>query len=193
MLLDEELGHADADAARESEGQALENADHRGRRGGDDEERQRDGVEAAVERSDEDAGQCREPGCDGPRDTGHPVGVDAHQLRHLGAVDDGAHADAERGVPQECEKRGAQREHDEDGCHLGQGGVDAAHGPPVAGEQAVGGERGGRAPHDAGENEEQDDESDPLSGHGWLCRLVDAEVHGAAGFVRVRKAELEPA
>jgi hypothetical protein len=39
----------------------------------------------------------------------------------------------------------------------------------------------------------EDDESDPLSGHGWLCRLVDAEVHGAAGFVRVRKAELEPA
>jgi hypothetical protein len=38
----------------------------------------------------------------------------------------------------------------------------------------------------------EDDESDPLSGHGWLCRLVDAEVHGAAGFVRVRKAELEP-
>ena len=34
----------------------------------------------------------------------------------------------------------------------------------------------------------EDDESDPLSGHGWLCRLVDADVHGAAGFVRVRKA-----
>ncbi len=39
----------------------------------------------------------------------------------------------------------------------------------------------------------EDDESDPLSGHGWLCRLVDADVHGAAGFVRVRKAELDPA
>jgi hypothetical protein len=37
------------------------------------------------------------------------------------------------------------------------------------------------------------DESDPLSGHGWLCRLVDADVHGAAGFVRVRKAELDAA
>jgi hypothetical protein len=39
----------------------------------------------------------------------------------------------------------------------------------------------------------EDDESDPLSGHGWMCRLVDAEVLGAAGFERVRKAELEPA
>jgi hypothetical protein len=38
-----------------------------------------------------------------------------------------------------------------------------------------------------------DDEADPLSGHGWMCRLVDAEVLGAAGFERVRKAELEPA
>jgi hypothetical protein len=38
----------------------------------------------------------------------------------------------------------------------------------------------------------EDDESDPLSGHGWMCRLVDAEVLGAAGFERVRKAELEP-
>jgi hypothetical protein len=39
----------------------------------------------------------------------------------------------------------------------------------------------------------EDDEPDPLSGHGWMCRLVDAEVLGAAGFERVRKAELEPA
>jgi hypothetical protein len=39
----------------------------------------------------------------------------------------------------------------------------------------------------------EDDESDPLSGHGWMCRLVDAEVLGAAGFERVRKAELEAA
>jgi hypothetical protein len=39
----------------------------------------------------------------------------------------------------------------------------------------------------------EDEESDPLSGHGWMCRLVDAEVLGAAGFERVRKAELEPA
>jgi hypothetical protein len=38
-----------------------------------------------------------------------------------------------------------------------------------------------------------DDEADPLSGHGWMCRLADAEVLGAAGFERVRKAELEPA
>ena len=38
-----------------------------------------------------------------------------------------------------------------------------------------------------------DDEADPLSGHGWMCRLVDAGVLGAAGFERVRKAELEPA
>jgi hypothetical protein len=37
-----------------------------------------------------------------------------------------------------------------------------------------------------------DDEADPLSGHGWMCRLADAEVLGAAGFERVRKAELEP-
>ena len=37
-----------------------------------------------------------------------------------------------------------------------------------------------------------DDESDPLSGHGWMCRLVDAGVLGAAGFERVRKTELEP-
>jgi hypothetical protein len=35
-----------------------------------------------------------------------------------------------------------------------------------------------------------DDEADPDKGHGWMCRLVDAEVLGAAGFARVRKAEL---
>jgi hypothetical protein len=38
-----------------------------------------------------------------------------------------------------------------------------------------------------------DDEANPLSGHGWMCRLADAEALGAAGFERVRKAELEPA
>ncbi len=38
-----------------------------------------------------------------------------------------------------------------------------------------------------------DDEANPLSGHGWMCRLLDAEVLAAAGFERVRKAELEPA
>jgi hypothetical protein len=37
-----------------------------------------------------------------------------------------------------------------------------------------------------------DDESDPNSGHGWLCRLVDSEALGAAGFSRVRKRELSP-
>jgi hypothetical protein len=35
-----------------------------------------------------------------------------------------------------------------------------------------------------------DDESDPNKGHGWMCRLVDSEALGAAGFERVRKAEL---
>jgi hypothetical protein len=35
-----------------------------------------------------------------------------------------------------------------------------------------------------------DDEADPDSGHGWMCRLVDSGALGAAGFARVRKAEL---
>ena len=35
-----------------------------------------------------------------------------------------------------------------------------------------------------------DDEANPLSGHGWLTRLLDAGVLGVAGFSRVRKAEL---
>jgi hypothetical protein len=35
-----------------------------------------------------------------------------------------------------------------------------------------------------------EDESDPDSGYGWMCRLVDSEALGAAGFDRVRKAEL---
>jgi hypothetical protein len=35
-----------------------------------------------------------------------------------------------------------------------------------------------------------DDESDPDSAYGWLCRLVDSGVLTAAGFRRVRKAEL---
>ena len=34
------------------------------------------------------------------------------------------------------------------------------------------------------------DESDPASGYGWMCRLVDADALGAGGFVRVRKTEL---
>jgi hypothetical protein len=36
-----------------------------------------------------------------------------------------------------------------------------------------------------------EDEADPDKGHGWMCRLLDAEVLGAAGFTRVRKAELQ--
>ena len=36
-----------------------------------------------------------------------------------------------------------------------------------------------------------DDEADPNSGYGWLCRLVDVSALGAAGFRRVRKAELQ--
>jgi len=35
-----------------------------------------------------------------------------------------------------------------------------------------------------------DDEADPNSGHGWMCRLVEASALGAAGLERVRKAEL---
>jgi len=35
-----------------------------------------------------------------------------------------------------------------------------------------------------------DDEADPLVGHGWMCRLVDVGALGAAGFERVRKAQL---
>jgi hypothetical protein len=34
------------------------------------------------------------------------------------------------------------------------------------------------------------DESNPDSGHGWLCRLLDASALGAAGFERVRKGAL---
>jgi hypothetical protein len=36
-----------------------------------------------------------------------------------------------------------------------------------------------------------DDEADPDSGYGWMCRLVDAGALGAAGFARVRSPELE--
>jgi hypothetical protein len=35
-----------------------------------------------------------------------------------------------------------------------------------------------------------DEESDPLRGYGWMCRLLDSGALGAAGFSRVRKAEL---
>jgi hypothetical protein len=37
-----------------------------------------------------------------------------------------------------------------------------------------------------------DDEADPYSGHGWLCRLLDSEALGAARFARIRKRELSP-
>jgi hypothetical protein len=37
-----------------------------------------------------------------------------------------------------------------------------------------------------------DAESDPLKGHGWMCRLVDASALGSAGFERVKKAEVTP-
>jgi hypothetical protein len=47
--------------------------------------------------------------------------------------------------------------------------------------------RGGRVLASVGSFE---DEADPDSGHGWMCRLADAEVLGAAGFERIRKAEL---
>ena len=36
-----------------------------------------------------------------------------------------------------------------------------------------------------------EDESDPNKGHGWMSRLVDSSVLGAAGFERVRKADIE--
>jgi hypothetical protein len=35
-----------------------------------------------------------------------------------------------------------------------------------------------------------DDEADPNSGHGWMCRLLDGGVLAAAGFARMRKAQL---
>jgi hypothetical protein len=36
----------------------------------------------------------------------------------------------------------------------------------------------------------EEDEAGPLSGHGWMVRLADSEALGAAGFERVRKADL---
>jgi hypothetical protein len=36
-----------------------------------------------------------------------------------------------------------------------------------------------------------EDEFDPNSGHGWMCRLTDSGALGVAGFERVRKYELE--
>ena len=37
----------------------------------------------------------------------------------------------------------------------------------------------------------EDDEADPIKGHGWMVRLYDSGVLTAAGFERVRKAELQ--
>jgi len=48
--------------------------------------------------------------------------------------------------------------------------------------------RGGRIFVSVGTYEE---ESDPVSGHGWMCRLVDSGALGVAGFERVRKYELQ--
>jgi len=39
---------------------------------------------------------------------------------------------------------------------------------------------------------QQDDEYRPDTGYGWMCRLVDGDVLGAAGFRRVRQAQLTP-
>lgn len=47
--------------------------------------------------------------------------------------------------------------------------------------------RGGRVFASVGGEQ---DERDPERGHGWLCRLVDSGALAAAGFARVRKAEL---
>ena len=47
--------------------------------------------------------------------------------------------------------------------------------------------RGGRIFASVGSFE---DEADPDRGHGWMCRLVDAGVLGAAGFERIQKARL---
>jgi len=38
----------------------------------------------------------------------------------------------------------------------------------------------------------EEDEANPDSSHGWMCRLLDASALGAAGFDRVRKAEVVP-
>jgi hypothetical protein len=35
-----------------------------------------------------------------------------------------------------------------------------------------------------------EDEADPDRGHGWMCRLADGGVLSAAGFARIRKAQL---
>jgi len=49
--------------------------------------------------------------------------------------------------------------------------------------------RGGRIFASVGTFE---DEADPNSGHGWMCRLVDSEALGAAGLDRVQRVQLDP-
>jgi hypothetical protein len=61
----------------------------------------------------------------------------------------------------------------------------------IEGDHAAIGEwdfRGGRVFAAVGAAE---DEASPASGYGWMCRLVDSDVLGAAGFARVRKASLD--
>jgi hypothetical protein len=48
--------------------------------------------------------------------------------------------------------------------------------------------RGGRIFVSVGTHE---DEADPESGHGWMCRLLDAGVLRVAGFQRIRKAQVD--
>jgi hypothetical protein len=38
----------------------------------------------------------------------------------------------------------------------------------------------------------EEDEADPVKGHGWMCRLLDVSALGAAGFERIRKGEVSP-
>ena len=38
----------------------------------------------------------------------------------------------------------------------------------------------------------EEDEAAPDSGHGWMCRLLDAGALSAAGFQQVRKADVWP-
>jgi hypothetical protein len=38
----------------------------------------------------------------------------------------------------------------------------------------------------------EEDEADPESGHGWMCRLHDSGALAAAGFREVRKADVWP-
>jgi hypothetical protein len=49
--------------------------------------------------------------------------------------------------------------------------------------------RDGRVFTSAGSDE---DEADPLVGHGWMCRLLDVSALRTAGFERIRKAQVFP-